>query len=140
MLAQPLAQRLNTDGARALRDEIPFMKQHQGWNASNVETAGQRRFRLCVNFQEAKFRLELAGDTLESRSHRLAGPAPLRPEIDHNRNIVALDVGVEAAGGNRRAPTPPMSAGGGQLSSITKRTTRRHATPRTRNGHVEHSS
>ena len=58
--------------------------------------------RLCVNLQETKFRLELTGDTIESRCHRLAWPAPLGPEIDYDGNIVALNVSGEAAGGNRR--------------------------------------
>src|SRR5581483_4732774 len=101
MLAQPLAQCFGTDGARTLRDDISSMEQQQGRNASYVVTGRQLRFRLGVNLQETKLGFELAGDALENRCHHLARPAPLRPEIDHDRNVVALDMSGEAVGGNR---------------------------------------
>ena len=98
MSAQPVAQSLDTDGAGPLSDDVAFVEQHQGRNASNVVAGRQLRFRLGVNLQKAKLGFELAGGAFEGRRHRFARPAPCRPKIDHNRNIVALDVSGEAAG------------------------------------------
>src|ERR1700738_48997 len=97
MPAQPGAQRLRSQGAGLLRDDIA-VSEHQGRNASDVISSGQFRFRIGVDLQKPDLGLEFGGDALVDRRHRLAGRAPLRPEVDHHRDVVSLDVGRKALG------------------------------------------
>src|SRR3984893_17465024 len=103
MPAQPGTERLCVHCAGLLRDHRSLPEQHQGRGASDVVASGQLRRQFRVDFEKPDLGFELGGDALVDWGHRLARPAPLRPEVDQHRNVVALDVGCEAfgRGGNR---------------------------------------
>lgn len=103
MPAQPGAERLRVQGAGLPSDDISLSEQHQGRNASDVVADGQFRLAFSVHLEASDVGLEFGADTLVDRRHRFAWPAPLRPEVDQHRDIVALQVRSEALrrGGDR---------------------------------------
>ena len=103
MPAQPGAERLRVQGAGLPSDDISLSEQHQGRDASDVVASGELRLQFRVDFEKPDLGFELGGDALVDWGHRLARPAPLRPEVDQHRDIVALQVRSEALrrGGDR---------------------------------------
>src|SRR5690242_4872227 len=103
MPAQPKTERLCVHCAGLPRDDRSLPEQHQGRDASDVVASGELGLQFRVDFEKPDLGFELRGYALVDWDHRLARPAPLRPEVDQHRDIVALDMGCEAfgRGGNR---------------------------------------
>ena len=104
MPSQPGAKRLRIQRAGLMSDNMTPLEQHQGRNASDVVASGQLRLDFGVDLEKPDIRFEFGANALVDRGHNFARPAPLRPEVDQHRNVVALDVGFEALCRGRNRP------------------------------------
>ena len=75
---------------------LTIFEYRQCWNTSNLELCSGCLLLIGIQLCETNGRLQLAGGLLERRGHHLAGPAPWRPEVHHDRNIAATDVCLKA--------------------------------------------
>ena len=79
-------------------DLASVAEQDQRGNAANAKAGGGLPFYLGIELGQAHLRLQLGSGLLEGGPHHLARPAPGRPEIHQNGNVVAPDVFLEVAG------------------------------------------
>ena len=81
--------------ARLARHFLAVLEQDERWNTLNTEPGGNILFNLSIEFRKPGRCFELCRRLLKCRRHHFAGPAPGRPEIHDDRNIIATDVFVE---------------------------------------------
>ena len=60
----------------------------RGYDALNAELLCQLRIGVDVEFGEQPATTAFGSSTLEHRTEHLARPAPLRPEIDNDRDLM----------------------------------------------------
>jgi hypothetical protein len=75
-----------------------FEYDHSG-NAANVKLPCNSLFLFSIEFGKAHPRFKRNSRLGIGRSHHLAWPAPGRPEIDNNRNIVSCDLLLKTSAG-----------------------------------------
>ena len=83
----PLKDRVLRHGSHRPRDFLALSDENETGNALNTETGGQRRLRLRVQLAKTQLRFDLHGGGQKAWRHLPARPAPLRPEVDQQRNI-----------------------------------------------------
>jgi hypothetical protein len=77
----------------------PALEHDQRGNASNAIARGDIGDRFGVELRKSQTGLELGRCALEMWRHRPARPAPIRPEIDDDGDVVAGNMLVERGGG-----------------------------------------
>lgn len=84
-----------------LRNDPALPEHDQHGNAADVVAGGQIPLSFGIDLEKSNLRFNLCGNALEGRSHDLAGPAPIGPEVHDHRNVVALNLDGKALGGHR---------------------------------------
>ncbi len=85
--AQPAPHLRSRHQPRLLKNRLPLAQHHKIRNRLHPESRGQLRMLLRIHFQNQSLPRSLARQFLQLRRSHPAGPAPIRPEIDQNRNI-----------------------------------------------------
>src|SRR5882672_6458604 len=83
--SDPLLQLLLGRGADLARGKLAVLEQHQGRNRHDAVFLRRLRALVDIELEDLDLAAERAGDLLERRRDHFAGPAPLGPEIDHDR-------------------------------------------------------
>lgn len=118
MLPRPLDNLGMGDSPGLPRQFLALVEQDQGGNAPDGKAAGQRLFRLGIEFAEPERRFEIACGRFERRGHLTTRAAPACPAIDQQRKIAAVRMGMEIgtgqghgmAGEQGRTATPAFAA------------------------------
>src|SRR5262249_10399215 len=82
--------------ARLPRDFLAILERDQSGNPADTVAPRDLRHRVGVELGESHPRLEPRGSLFVSWGHGPARSAPARPEIDHERQVVRLEVTVES--------------------------------------------
>ena len=93
VLLNPGTQGRSVRSTRPLRQNLAVAKQDERRDVADVVLRRQLTLGLGVDLEKPDVRLKLARHALVGGRHRLAGAAPVGPEVDHDRNVVALQVG-----------------------------------------------
>ena len=88
-------QRLLIDRAGQRIDHLTTGDQCQKGDGLNAEGLRQARILVDVDLHHLEPARELVRELVERRRHRLAGAAPLGPEVEQNREVALDDVGLE---------------------------------------------
>jgi nucleotide-binding universal stress UspA family protein len=102
VLLDPSAERPGVGGSGALRDDLVLPEHDQHGNAADIVARREFPLGFGVNLEKSDFGLKLRGNALERRSHDLARPAPIGPEVNNHRDVTVLDLRREALGGRRK--------------------------------------
>ena len=102
MRADPAHDVSRTHGASLAGDLAAIFEQRQRGNAANIEARAEAWDGLGIYLDQPHKRLQLGGCLLVSGRHLPAGPAPWRPKVDQNCNLVARNVFVKSCFVQRR--------------------------------------
>lgn len=95
MLPGPVDNLISGHGSRLSGNLFAMMKENHGGNGLDGELAGQDLFRFGIDLGQADMGFKEAGGLVKGRGHHFTGPAPGRPEIDEDRDVIAADVARE---------------------------------------------
>jgi len=84
-----------TNDSCLLADELAGREDGEVWNSANVESSRQLLVLVSVDFEDDGTAGHVGGRAGDLWSRCPAGPAPLSPEIDKNRNLRTLNDLVE---------------------------------------------
>src|SRR3990172_4412899 len=96
MGAHPSGQLREVHNAR-LTCKLPALPENnqRGYTA-DAELSRNSLLLLGIDFRQLHTRFKLCGRLLKNGRHRLAGPAPRRPKIDHYGDAAMTDMLLEA--------------------------------------------
>ena len=92
LFANPVCQRIRVHCAGLTSDFAAVFEYDESGNATDIETGGRVWIRLRIELRKADVWFEIASDAREVRRHHFAGPAPVCPEVDYDRNTAAFHV------------------------------------------------
>src|SRR5579859_5564626 len=92
----PARNRSRAHRTRLPRNFAPPAEQGHGRNTTDIEALRKILRYFGVDLHQANRGFEHSGCSFEFRRHRPAGPAPRRPEVDHDRKVAVGDMPVEA--------------------------------------------
>jgi hypothetical protein len=84
-----------TDDSGLLTDQSAARENSKVWNSTNVESSRQSLLLVGVDFEDDGTACHVAGGACNFRGGSPAWSAPLRPEIDKDRNLCTLNYFVE---------------------------------------------
>src|ERR1700722_5815044 len=88
-------------GPRLASHFTPGLEHHHGRDTADGKLGTQLRLGLRIHLGQPYPRLQRRRRLGVLRCHRQARTAPWRPEIHHQRNVIATDMGLEAGGSER---------------------------------------
>jgi hypothetical protein len=82
-------------------DKLAALDEVDGRDRTHLERAGELLFLVDVDLRQAERAVVFVGEFFEDRAERLAGPAPLGPEVDKHGHLqrALQDIGFEGVGG-----------------------------------------
>src|ERR1022692_2753247 len=92
---EPLDERAGVQRAGLPGDFASLLENNQRRDASNAVAAGDVLGAFGIELSKSHPRLQLCCGALEVWRHGSALAAPRGPEVDHNRNLAAVDLRVE---------------------------------------------
>jgi len=94
MLAE-LALELSLVSADHLIDELSVLEEKNCWNRPHRKTLRRLDVRIDVHLHDFCLAGKFGGELVESRLDHAARATPGRPEINHCKSFVLLDLGLE---------------------------------------------
>ena len=85
--SQELAQLALRQRAGETIDQLPALDQHDGRHRADLERGREFLLLVDIHLGQPEGAAVFAGQLLQDRAERLAGPAPGRPEIDQHRRF-----------------------------------------------------